>query len=153
MLKSLKRTSLTLFSIVVLGSGTSIVALVIEPPEPAQAACGNWLCGWENQWTATAVEARDKKVVKDGFTYLRGFALLIELALLLGALFTRDDKERMQWFLGGGGIVLGIALVMNMSVGYVYGDGKDKGEKEAVLPDQIEQLIAMLDTIDEDYQV
>jgi hypothetical protein len=93
-------------------------------PQPAQAACSTWLCGWENSMKTVSDEEGDKKVIERNFTLLRSFVALVIVALGVGAFFSREDKERMNWLLGSGGAVVVVALAINVIIGYIFGDGK-----------------------------
>jgi hypothetical protein len=105
-------------------AGLGVAVDLVLSPQPAQAACSNWLCGWENSMKTVSDEEGDKKVITRNFTLLRSFVALVIVGLGVGAFFSRDDKERMNWLLGSGGAVVVVALAINVIIGYIFGDGK-----------------------------
>jgi energy-converting hydrogenase Eha subunit A len=138
----LKKRLLSLASAAFLMGGVGgALSIVIESPQPAQAACANWLCGWEGSLTAGTDTAEDKKLISRNFLYIRSLVVVVILGLLAGAFFGREDKERMTWFLGASGTVVVVALFLNVIIGYVFGDG---GAKTALLPQKSNQVVAIL---------
>jgi hypothetical protein len=122
-------------------AGSMVAVESVLSPQAAQAACNNWLCGWENDLKTATDDDKDKKVVTRNFTIVRSVVALIILGLAVGAFFSRDDRERMNWLLGSGGAVIAVALAFNVMIGYIFGDGK----KEASLSSRI--VIALLNAM------
>jgi hypothetical protein len=133
-------------SIVPILAGAALVPiLAFSQPKPADAACNNWLCGWENAVLKSQTDAEDKKFTSNGFNAGRSVVLIAVLGLGIGAVFTREDKERSSQLLGWGGGIVVVALFFNVIIGYVFGDGRattgarlDKQEKTIVVLDHVQ---------------
>jgi hypothetical protein len=133
-------------SAIALPTTGSIVAIdFVLSPQPAQAACSNWLCGWENATLKSQTDEADKKFTSNAFNAARSVVLIAVLGLGVAAIFTRDDKERSSQLMGWGGGVVVVALFMNVIVGYVFGDGKGSGDppKTGYLNRQEKVMVAL----------
>lgn len=132
---------------------TLVPILAFSQPKPADAACSNWLCGWENAVLKSQTDAEDKKFTSNGFNAGRSVVLIAVLGLGIGAAFTRDDKDRSSQLLGWGGGIVAIALFFNIIVGYVYGDGRGTTTSlffNTIVASVYEKTIAKIDHVQND---